>query len=82
MSNKKQTSVEWLWKWIMDNPFGSFQDGVNAYKQAQQLHRQEIYDSHIQGVHEGIMSEYEPIKGAEQYYKDNYDQQNRLQQSF
>lgn len=34
---KKQTAVEWLWKWIMDNPFGSFEDGVKAYNQAKQM---------------------------------------------
>lgn len=50
MSNKKQTSVNWLWKCIMDNPFGSFQDGVNAYNQAKELHKQEIMDAYAEGA--------------------------------
>ena len=68
MSNKKQTSIEWLWKWIMDNPFGSFQDGVNAYNQAKLYHRQEIMDAVDYGC-----SGYGSQKDAEQYYNETYE---------
>jgi hypothetical protein len=37
----KQTAVEWLWRWIMDNPFGSFDDGVKAYNQAKQMEKEQ-----------------------------------------
>jgi hypothetical protein len=42
----KQTAVEWLWRWIMDNPLGSFQDGVNAYEQAKEIEKQQIIDAY------------------------------------
>jgi hypothetical protein len=71
MSNKKQNSIEWLWKYIMDNPFGSFQDGVNALNKAKELHRQEITDAYGDGL-----INWDSSKDAEQYYKETYGGEN------
>lgn len=41
----QQTAVEWLWRWIMDNPFGSFDDGVKAYNQAKEMEKEQMHKS-------------------------------------
>ena len=40
-NTKQQTAVEWLWRWIMDNPEGSIEDGVKAYNQAKQMEKEQ-----------------------------------------
>jgi hypothetical protein len=63
----QQTAVEWLWRWIMDNPFGSFEDGVKAYNQAKAMEKEQIMDAFIDGEHQqGFQGE------AEQYYNETY----------
>jgi hypothetical protein len=37
----QQAAVEWLWRWIMDNPFASFDDGVKAYTQAKAMEKEQ-----------------------------------------
>jgi hypothetical protein len=50
MSNKKQTSVSWL-VWEL-NKLGFFPNGVpqEIYKQAKELHKQEIIDAYAEGA--------------------------------
>ena len=43
---KQQTAVEWLWRWMMDNPFGSFDDGVKAYSQAKAMEKEQIINAY------------------------------------
>ena len=65
---KDKTAVSWLWRWIMDNPFGSFEDGVKAYKEAKQMEKEQIMDAFISGEHQqGFQGE------AEQYYNETYN---------
>ena len=64
-SNMK-TPVEWLWRWIMDNPFGSFQDGLNAYNKAKEMEKQQIIDA-FYGEAKSTS-----ILNGEQYYKETF----------
>jgi len=72
----QQTAVEWLWRWIMDNPFGSFDDGVKAYNQAKAMEKHQImsaYDLGNQNQHDKIcISNYVNID-EEQYYNETYN---------
>jgi hypothetical protein len=45
----QQTSVEWLWRWWMDNPFASYEQGVEAYRKAKEMHETEIVESFENG---------------------------------
>jgi hypothetical protein len=61
----KQTAVEWLWRWIMDNPFGSFEDGVKAYNQAKAMEKEQMCNARLDGFKtsgEGWNGEY-PFEG-------------------
>jgi hypothetical protein len=37
----QQTSVDFLWRWWMDNPFASYEEGVEAYRKAKEMHKAE-----------------------------------------
>ena len=57
----KQTSIEWLYKNLLDNPLSN-EDviyNINVIEQAKGMHEQEIEDAYIQGFAEcdatGIM---------------------------
>jgi hypothetical protein len=64
---KKQTAVEWLWRWQMDNEFASFKEGVDAYKKAKQIEKQQIMDAY------NTVLEYTQIdQGPEEYYNKTY----------
>ena len=79
MSNK-QTAVEWLWRWVMDNPLGSFQDGLDAYGQAKEMEKQQIIDAYMGGTAQfanDARIDYQ--KTPEQYYKETYGGQNNEQ---
>lgn len=63
------TAVEWLWRWIMDNPFGSFDDGVKAYNQAKAMEKQQI----IEAAADHCYPTYELAKiDAEEYYNKTF----------
>jgi hypothetical protein len=80
----KQTAVEWLWRWQMDNEFASFKEGVDAYQQAKAMEKKIIINSYCEGFKisgEGWNGEYgiedfnnlsEEIK-AEDYYNKTYN---------
>lgn len=36
-----QTSVDFLWRWWNDNPFASYEQGIDAYRQAKEMHKAE-----------------------------------------
>jgi hypothetical protein len=65
---KQQTAVSWLWRWIMDNPFGSFEDGVKAYNQAKAMEKEQIINAH----NEGIWHNEKCFDEGEQYYNETF----------
>lgn len=68
MSNKKQTSIEWLveqWAATQGTLYSS------DLEQAKELHRQEIINAWNNGV-----VNWDSCKDAEQYYKDTYETDN------
>ncbi len=72
---KKQTAVEWLWRWIMDNPFGSFEDGVKAYNQAKEMGKKQICNTYITLINVHRNSDEitnSDVFYAEQYYNETY----------
>lgn len=46
MSNKKQTSLEWLYKQVWITPISKL---TEVLEQAKELHRQEIMDAYWEG---------------------------------
>jgi hypothetical protein len=65
----KQTAVEWLWRWIMDNPFGSFDDGVKAYNKAKAMEKDQIINAAKTVL---FNSTGQGDTAAEQYYNETY----------
>jgi uncharacterized membrane-anchored protein YjiN (DUF445 family) len=79
MSNKKQTSVEWLVQRIIDrlnqkdNPnFRHFFTLDQIFEHAIKMEKQQIIDAHINGHNapSSTLKQYD----AEQYYKETYEQ--------
>ncbi len=68
MSNKKQTAVEWLWRWMNDNQEATIEQGNKAFEQAKEMEKQQIKEAYDDGINVGYNS---PING-EQYYEENY----------
>ena len=70
-----QTSVDFLWRWWMDNPFASFEEGVEVYRKANEIHKEEIKQSWLSAWKDSMINPledkyYEPE--AEQYYNETY----------
>jgi hypothetical protein len=70
-----QTSVDFLWRWWMDNPFASYEEGVEAYRKANEIHKEEIKQSWLSAWKDSMINPledkyYEPE--AEQYYNETY----------
>jgi hypothetical protein len=61
----QQTSVEWLWRWWMDNPFASYEEGLKAYRQAKEIHHQEIVNANWEAS--------EDSDRAEEYYNKTFN---------
>jgi HEPN domain-containing protein len=68
----KQTAVEWLWRWIMDNPFGSFDDGVKAYNKAKAMEKNQIINAYVECWKSNMPDGYECKQSAEEYYNETY----------
>lgn len=41
----KQTAVQWLNRWVLENPFAKFGDYTNAVKQALAMEREQIVEA-------------------------------------
>lgn len=65
MSNKKQTSVEWLVEQF------NLQAYIPHIDQAKQLHKQEIMDAWYDGE-----ANWDSGKNGNEYYKDSYETDN------
>ena len=76
MSNKKQTSVEWFFNELQRMQYFIGNDMLEAYKQAKELHKQEIMDAYEVGFSDGwndVKYDKPKYSDAEQYCKDNYE---------
>ncbi len=60
----QQTSVDFLWRWWMDNPFASYEEGVEAYRKAKEIHHQEIVNANWEASEDSDI--------AEQYYNKTF----------
>lgn len=72
----KQTAVEWLWRWIMENPFGSFEDGIKAYNKAKKMEKEQICNACIKLINVYRNSDEitnSDLLYAEQYYNETYE---------
>lgn len=66
----QQTAVEWLWRWQMDNEFASFKEGVDAYKKAKAMEKEQISEAYRKGVEEDVYNN--PLKTGDEYYNETY----------
>jgi hypothetical protein len=70
----KQTAIEWL----INEHFGSIEnctpDFRNKIKQAKEMEKQQIIDSHLKGQREDIDFRNEAKQEAEQYYNETFKQ--------
>ena len=68
----QQTSVDFLWRWWMDNPFSSYEEDVEAYRKAKEIHHQEIIDSVTFGQNNSYVFKKDDTKAAKKYYKETF----------
>ena len=59
-----KTSVDFLWRWLMDNPFASDEKSLEAYRKAKEIHHQEIVNANWEAS--------EDSDRAEQYYNETF----------
>ena len=73
MSDKKQTSVEWLEKEIFKYMQGS--NIIDLFNQAKEMEKQQIIDAYNIGFIYPIKFDFKNDKSqdAEQYYNENYE---------
>jgi hypothetical protein len=65
MSNKKQTSIDYLWNDLIANP-GNY---IKAYQKAKAMHKQEIIDSANKLLYHGTGP---GDTAAKQYYNETF----------
>jgi hypothetical protein len=65
---KKQTAIEWLWRWINDNQEATIEQGNKAFEQAKEMEKEQIIDAHK----DSAMFEMDADRYAEQYYTETY----------
>ena len=69
----KQTSVEWLYRWINDNYEATIEETLKAFELAKEMHKQEIIDA----VGVGSQFDRDYLYGyhdkAEQYYQETFN---------
>jgi hypothetical protein len=65
----KQTAVEWLFKWMIDNKDSIIEERLQAFEQAKELEKQQI----MKAVFDSMGTNIDPNLGrAEQYYNETY----------
>jgi hypothetical protein len=66
----QKTAVEWLWRWQMDNEFASFKEGVDAYKKAKAMEKEQMEKCY----NHGSLSLLDTGNGDsfEEYYNETY----------
>jgi hypothetical protein len=69
MSNKKQTSIEWLWEQIK-NSSCTYDDIEKLIEQAKEMHKQEILSAYKEGHYHLEYDSFNP----ENYYNEKYKQ--------
>jgi hypothetical protein len=74
MSNKKQSSVEWLILEIKKRRYVGEFVPYSLFEQAKAMHKEEIKNSFFAG--QCNESERHPFKGSEQYYKETFGGDN------
>jgi hypothetical protein len=66
---KKQTAVQWLWRWINDNQEATIEQGNKAFEQAKAMEKVQIIDAYFTGMVDERTNKY---KGIELYYIENF----------
>ena len=71
-----QTSVDFLWRWWMDNPFASYEEGVEAYREAKEKHKEETMDAFMAGLWDGYENKVcgaKQFKDPAEYYNETFN---------
>jgi hypothetical protein len=66
---RKQTAVQWLWRWINDNQEATIEQGNKAFEQAKAMEKVQIIDAYFTGMVDERTNKY---KGIELYYIENF----------
>tara|TARA_R110000868_G_scaffold27726_7_gene104905 strand:+ start:615 stop:848 length:234 start_codon:yes stop_codon:yes gene_type:complete len=73
----KQTAVEWLNQWHIDNPYGTPTEWRESFNKAKEMEKEQIVDSFKYGYNEGVIyiTSYAYLKELtpEQYYNETYN---------
>ncbi len=64
----KQTAVEWLFKWMIDNKDLIIEERLQAFEKAKAMEKEQIINAHFKGQREDIDFINEAKQEAEQYY--------------
>jgi hypothetical protein len=64
-SYKNVSSVEWLFRWHNDNPEATINEGIKAFKQAKEMHKEEHEDTYNEGKLNGF--------DFEDYYNETFN---------
>ena len=67
----KQTAVEWLYRWSNDNQEATIKEWIEAFEQAKEMERSEIYTAYETGWVNGDLKK-APRFGSE-YYDQKYN---------
>ena len=81
MSNKKQTAVEWFFKWFNDNPEATHKEYAEAFEQAKEIEKSQIVEA-FESANECSIENECKLSGkvdynyedGEQYYSQTYNQ--------
>lgn len=72
----KKTAVQWLWMWIMQNPLGSFDDGVKAYNKAKAMEKEKHnkWNDFLEREKTIGISDAKTIERIQWYYNEYYNE--------
>ena len=66
---KKQTAVEWLFKWMIDNKDSIIEERLQAFEQAKEMEKEQIINAHDLGYTD--CKSYN-IRSGEEYYNETF----------
>ena len=71
MSNKKQSSIDWLNRWFIDNQEATYEEGKSALKKAKAMHKEEVVNAYQAGDGDAYNLD-ETRDFGEQYYNETF----------
>jgi hypothetical protein len=66
----KQTAVEWLFKWMIDNKDLIIEERLQAFEQAKAMEKEQIIDAYETAMETDIYNE--PLKIGKDYFNQTF----------